>query len=170
MKGILKLTVAALALAAVTTQVQLPFAANSSSLITAQARQGGHHGYHGHRYYEDRPHHNTCPYGCEGYGYHHEDCPFYDSSDALDYSLIFDPEYYAENNPDVAEEYGTDAAVLLRHFVEHGMDEKRRGCEAFDIHVYMDSNPDLQELYGDEVKEYYVHYLRCGHSEDRKCH
>lgn len=63
MKSILKVTVASLAPVTVTIQVQLPFMAYDSSLITTQVLQGGHHSCNGHKYYKDRSRHNTCLYG-----------------------------------------------------------------------------------------------------------
>ncbi len=53
-----------------------------------------------------------------------------------DYSKVFDATYYAAHNPDVAAVLGNNPAELLRHFVENGMNEGRRGNEAFDVTAY----------------------------------
>ena len=53
-----------------------------------------------------------------------------------DYSKVFDPAYYAAANPDVAAILGNNPAELLRHFVESGMNEGRRGNAAFDVQAY----------------------------------
>ena len=38
----------------------------------------------------------------------------------------FDAEFYAANNPDVVAVYGTDAAALYQHYVDHGKAEGRK--------------------------------------------
>ena len=38
---------------------------------------------------------------------------------------VFDPEYYAERYPEVAEAYGDDAESLLAHYIAHGSEEGR---------------------------------------------
>lgn len=38
---------------------------------------------------------------------------------------VFDPEYYAERYPEVAEVYGDDAESLLAHYIAHGSEEGR---------------------------------------------
>ncbi|MDO4285147.1 MAG: DUF3048 domain-containing protein [Eubacteriales bacterium] len=53
-----------------------------------------------------------------------------------DYAEVFDAEYYYEQNPDLQKSVGDDAAALLRHFVEHGIAQGRRGNEAFDVKEY----------------------------------
>ena len=53
-----------------------------------------------------------------------------------DYSQVFDASYYYNNNPDLQTEIGNDPAKLLKHFVEVGINQGRRGNEAFDVHAY----------------------------------
>ncbi|MGE9939956.1 hypothetical protein ACQRAP_08720, partial [Collinsella sp. SGI.180] len=58
-----------------------------------------------------------------------------------DYSCVYDPEYYLEHNADVKGCYTKkagalsliDDAAVLRHFVDYGMAEGRRGNEEFDV-------------------------------------
>ena len=40
---------------------------------------------------------------------------------------VFDAEYYAENNPDVVQAYGTDKDALYSHYVNNGRAEGRQG-------------------------------------------
>ena len=40
-------------------------------------------------------------------------------------SVVFDPVYYAANNPDVVKVYGTTAAKLYEHFLDFGIKEGR---------------------------------------------
>ncbi len=44
---------------------------------------------------------------------------------ALDDGTLFDPAFYAEDNPDVVDEYGTDPDSLLSHWLKHGKKEGR---------------------------------------------
>lgn len=47
---------------------------------------------------------------------------------------IFDADYYRIDNPDVVEEYGSDAAALYKHYLEYGKAEGRKPC--FDADRY----------------------------------
>ena len=55
-----------------------------------------------------------------------------------DYALVFDKDYYLENNSDIKETFGEDATYeqLFGHFTSHGMSEGRRGNQEFDPHYY----------------------------------
>lgn len=53
-----------------------------------------------------------------------------------DYSAVFDATYYYQNNPDLQASIGNNPAELLRHFVEVGMTEGRRGNASFDVNAY----------------------------------
>lgn len=87
--------------------------------------------------------------------------------DYLKYAAVFDPQYYADNNPDVVAALGNDPNVLFNHFLVAGMSEGRQGCEDFDVKSYMKRYPDLKALYGDNLKMYYVHYALAGVNEGR---
>lgn len=54
-----------------------------------------------------------------------------------DYSKVFDAAYYYNNNTDLQSSVGNNPAELLRHFVEHGVTEGRRGNADFDINRYI---------------------------------
>ena len=53
-----------------------------------------------------------------------------------DYSKVFDAVYYYTSNADLQLTIGNNPAELLRHFVEHGITEGRRGNAAFDVAAY----------------------------------
>lgn len=40
--------------------------------------------------------------------------------------MVFDAEYYAQNNPDVVEAFGTDENLLYQHYVAFGKNEGRK--------------------------------------------
>ncbi len=85
----------------------------------------------------------------------------------VDYSFVFDPEYYGYNNPNVKVAVGNNQSRLFEHFVRVGMKEGFRGNDNFDVWVYKNNNPDLS--YGLDLEKYYAHYCAIGHREDRKC-
>ena len=88
--------------------------------------------------------------------------------EGLDYSLIFDPEYYVERYIDLKQTFGNDKAKLFNHFITYGMREARRASEAFDVRFYKENYADLQWAYGEDMPCYYKHYLQYGHNEGRQ--
>ena len=85
-------------------------------------------------------------------------------------SMVFDPIYYADHNPDLYEAFGYDTDQLQEHFLTCGMKEGRPGCADFNVAVYKEQNADLAAAYGDDLAAYYTHYMGCGHGEGRVCH
>lgn len=93
----------------------------------------------------------------EGKGYFH---------DGIDYSFVFNPEYYANSYPDIKQLTKGDKRELFSHFLTFGMKECKKGSEDFDIIVYKANNPDLD--FGTDWSGYYRHYCEIGRFEDRK--
>ena len=94
----------------------------------------------------------------------------------VDYAPVYDPEYYLSRNGDVEKAftkstYGgvtmVDDSAVLRHFINYGMSEGRRGSEAFDVYSYKMRYLDLRKAYGSDLKGYYFHYLEYGMKEHR---
>lgn len=54
-----------------------------------------------------------------------------------DYSAVFDPDYYYDNNPELQRTIGFNPPELLRHFVEKGIMEGRRGRAELDMDAYI---------------------------------
>lgn len=86
----------------------------------------------------------------------------------VDYSAVYDYNYYINANPDVKAAFGNDDLAVLSHFVYSGMAEGRRGCEAFNVLTYREKNGDLKAAFGDDLKQYYIHYINNGKNEGRK--
>ena len=86
----------------------------------------------------------------------------------LDYSIIFNPNYYANTYTDVKKVYGTNATKLFDHFIKYGMKEGRKPCAHFDVNVYKNRYPDLKKAFGSNLPEYYKHYIKHGFKEGRK--
>lgn len=87
--------------------------------------------------------------------------------DGVDYSLVYNYNYYIWKNKDVADEYGDDDELVLKHFVIFGMKEGRQGAENFDPYYYKDRYQDLAEVFGDDMEKYYLHFINNGFSEGR---
>ncbi|MEF2854435.1 MAG: glucosaminidase domain-containing protein, partial [Collinsella sp.] len=60
-----------------------------------------------------------------------------------------------------------DDSAVLRHFINHGMAEGRRGSESFDVYGYKTRYLDLRKAFGNNLKAYYTHYLKYGLKERR---
>lgn len=85
----------------------------------------------------------------------------------IDYSPIFDAEYYLAKYADLQRNFGSDGGKALEHFVNNGMKEGRQGKECFDVYSYKARYVDLQRAYGKDMKRYYLHYLNNGIREGR---
>ena len=85
----------------------------------------------------------------------------------VDYSPVYDYNYYVNKYPDIRAAFGDDDMAVLAHFVNYGMGEGRRSNEAFDINSYRNAYSDLRAAFGMDLKQYYLHYLYAGKSEKR---
>ncbi len=92
------------------------------------------------------------------------------SKDGIDYSDVYDYDYYIANNPDVYNAFGDDKSAVLNHFIEYGMNEGRKSKETFNVDVYKSLYGDLQNAFGDDTKSYYIHYITYGKNEGRQCY
>lgn len=89
---------------------------------------------------------------------------------------VFDAEYYAQSNPDVAAVFGTDVGMLYHHYIQFGKAEGRLAAdpaaelsdEEFDAEYYARSNPDVVAALGTDPIVLYQHYIQCGKAEGRK--
>jgi len=89
------------------------------------------------------------------------------SLDGVDYSLVYDYDYYLAHNPGLAECFEGDDAAVLKHFVEYGMDKGLSGNGEFDVFSYKNLYRDLRMEYGNDLKAYYMHYIYSGAAEGR---
>ena len=81
----------------------------------------------------------------------------------LNYASIFDAEFYAKSNPDVATRYNSEA-LLFNHFINYGMREGRKPSANFDIYEYKANHPELKDEFCvpdyEDILKYYEHYLK----------
>lgn len=85
-----------------------------------------------------------------------------------DYSLVFDPVYYAEKYPDIMKAFGYNGKKLFTHFLTYGMKEGRQAISTFNVHVYKKNYADLQKAFVNNLPAYYKHYIKHGKKEKRK--
>ena len=88
--------------------------------------------------------------------------------DGVNYSAVYDYNYYISAYRDVANAFGEDDVAVLRHFVNYGMAEGRRGSASFDWKSYKLQYADLRGAYGNDIRSYYMHYVRYGKNEGRQ--
>ena len=86
----------------------------------------------------------------------------------VDYSGIFDLEYYMNKYPDLVSVFGTDYDKYIEHFVNYGMKEGRQASETFNLEYYKKKYPDLAKKFGNDNKAYYEHFVNYGMKEGRQ--
>ncbi len=85
----------------------------------------------------------------------------------VDYSAVYDYNYYVANNADVKKVFGDDDQSVLEHFVNYGMAEGRQGKETFNVYSYKNLYPDLRAAFANNLRQYYLHYITNGNKEGR---
>jgi len=85
----------------------------------------------------------------------------------VDYSAVFDFNYYINRYPDIRVLMGNNPEAALQHFITSGMAEGRQGCENFNVAVYRENYSDLQAAFGNNLQLYYLHFMTSGNSEGR---
>lgn len=87
--------------------------------------------------------------------------------DGIDYSKVFDYDYYVGKYTDLIDSYGDNDIKALRHFITFGMREGRQAIESFNVFSYANRYSDLQKMYGSNLNDYYMHYMNYGYNEGR---
>ena len=85
----------------------------------------------------------------------------------IDYSPVFDPEYYLNTYSDLKNAFGSDYNKAWEHFKQYGMKESRQAHKDFNIFVYRDNYEDLKRAFGSNIPAYYKHYCEYGKNEGR---
>lgn len=83
--------------------------------------------------------------------------------------FLFDAEFYAACNPDVANAYGNNSNLLKMHWYKYGIAEGRIASLVFDAKYYLANNKDVAKAYSS--KNYlaaYSHFINYGFSEGRQ--
>ena len=85
----------------------------------------------------------------------------------VDYSKVYDFNYYMNKYPDLKKVFGNDDIAALQHFVNYGMKEGRQGKASFELSSYKNAYGDLRAAFGSDNKAYYMHYINNGYKENR---
>lgn len=85
----------------------------------------------------------------------------------VNYSTVFDPQFYLAKYPDLNAAFGADYMGAFRHFLSAGMKEGRQGSSVFDVTSYKNRYPDLRVAYENNLQNYYLHFLLIGFREGR---
>lgn len=85
----------------------------------------------------------------------------------VDYSAVYNYNYYIATYPDLAKAFPDDDVATLKHFVEFGMKEGRNASPDFVLATYKNNNADLGNAFGDDNASYYMHYIQRGKAENR---
>lgn len=80
----------------------------------------------------------------------------------VDYSAVYDYNFYIKKYSDLARIYTNDEVGLLAHFVNCGMAEGRQAKADFDVFSYRNQYQDLRLAFGKDLKSYYFHYMNSG--------
>lgn len=72
---------------------------------------------------------------------------------------VFDAQYYAKQNKDIAEVFGMDEKSLLKHFIYYGMYEGRAAKEGLDMEEYVRYTPELANRWKEDRRACYMHYI-----------
>lgn len=83
--------------------------------------------------------------------------------DGVDYSVVYDYNYYVSKYEYVFAMYGVDDAAVLEHFLTKGMVKGEQACEAFDPISYGYQYPDVRERCRISTDGYtFEHYVSVG--------
>lgn len=85
----------------------------------------------------------------------------------VDYSAVYDFNYYINAYGDLRAAFGTDDTAALEHFITYGMQEGRQASDSFNVGVYRNRYGDLRQAYGTDLAQYYRHYITYGIGEGR---
>lgn len=85
----------------------------------------------------------------------------------VDYSSVYDYEYYSSKYGDLVAAFGNDDVKFLQHFINCGMAEGRQAKSSFNVFAYRAKYKDLRTAFGYNLPSYYHHYIDCGRFEGR---
>ncbi len=88
--------------------------------------------------------------------------------ESLDYSKVYDYNYYINKYPDIRNAFGNNRTAALNHFITRGMAEGRQASASFNVIAYKNQNNDLRSLYGNDYRKYFIHYIQYGYREGRR--
>lgn len=88
--------------------------------------------------------------------------------DGIDYSPVYDYNFYAETYPEIAEQFLNDPVGAIEFFVNSGIQKGQQGIADFNVLGYAHSYKDLRKAFGSDLYAYVMHYINTGKAEGRK--
>lgn len=85
----------------------------------------------------------------------------------VDFSTIFNSDYYLNRYPDVRSVASSSAIDAFDHFIKHGMSEGRQASDSFNAVSYSNTYSDLRAAFGNDIVKYAIHFIQHGRSEGR---
>ena len=82
-----------------------------------------------------------------------------------DIGMVYNPDVYALNYPEIAAEYEDDPEGLMDYFCDEGMYEDHKGNAFFQPSEILHRNPDLMDMLGEDWQMYYWEFLYYGYSD-----
>lgn len=84
---------------------------------------------------------------------------------------VFMPNYYADHNRDLYDEFGYNTQKLVNHWVKSGIRDGRPSSPVFDVRYYLKHNPDVANAVGQEnFAKATEHWFKNGRKEGRPSH
>lgn len=80
----------------------------------------------------------------------------------VDYSAVYNFEYYIGRYPELKAKYENDPAGALQHFIEQGIEEGLQAHEDFNLQAYKNNYIDLRNAFGNNNMAYVEHYISLG--------
>ena len=82
-----------------------------------------------------------------------------------DIGLVYNPDVYAANYPEIAAEYEDDPEGLMDYFCDDGMYEDHMGNAFFRPSELLEFRPDMMDLFGEDWQLYYWDFLYYGYED-----
>lgn len=90
----------------------------------------------------------------------------------VDYSMVFDFDYYVANNPVVVSYFTSDPINnppkfedMFWYFSRYGMDMGQKSSPNFDLEEYKAAHPELVAQFGDNNRAYYTYFCENGQED-----
>jgi len=81
---------------------------------------------------------------------------------------LYNAEYYAKANEDVAVALGYDDEAMYNHWINYGKAEGRNASMVFNAKYYLEVNPDVAAVVGEDYVAAYEHFVNTGLLEGRE--
>lgn len=84
------------------------------------------------------------------------------------HDILFDWQYYYNNNSDVAKALGKNQAALRNHYEQYGKREGRAPSTLFNPKYYLQVQSDVKQAFGNDYVAAYNHFVTHGINEGRQ--